>query len=122
MMFWVILSWILLLLSTWIGLEAFGFHWPYSIRMSLAVFAVTNIINFIPASPGAIGLFEYGTILGLGGLGVNQSTALSAGLMLHMIQYAALLPLGAVLYVKAIHGKYSNALKNFWKNYGNKNV
>ena len=111
MMFWIILSWILLLMSTWIGLIAFGFHAAESMRMSLAVFAATNIINFIPATPGAIGLFEYGVIIGLGWLGINQMTALSAGLLLHLIQYAALLPMGGALYIKAIHGKYGEALR-----------
>ncbi|WP_088188491.1 lysylphosphatidylglycerol synthase domain-containing protein [Desulfosporosinus sp. FKA] len=110
MMAWVILSWVLLLVSTWIGLVAFGFSWGASIRMSLAVFAATNIINFIPATPGAIGLFEYGTILGLGGLGIDQTTALSASLLLHLIQYAALLPLGIFLYIVALRGQYGAAL------------
>ncbi|MDR3541004.1 MAG: lysylphosphatidylglycerol synthase domain-containing protein [Desulfosporosinus sp.] len=114
MMFWVVISWILLLVSTWIGLVAFGFPWVASIRMSFAVFAATNILNFIPATPGAIGLFEYGTILGLGGLGIDQTTALSASLLLHLIQYAALLPLGAFLYIKALHGQYGEALSNMW--------
>jgi Predicted integral membrane protein len=114
MMFWVVLSWVLLLVSTWIGLVAFGFPWVASIRMSLAVFAATNIINFIPATPGAIGLFEYGTILGLGGLGIDQTTALSASLLLHLIQYAALLPLGIFLYVKSLHGQYGEALSKMW--------
>jgi uncharacterized membrane protein YbhN (UPF0104 family) len=114
MLFWVILSWVLLLLSTWIGLVAFGFHIAESMRMSLAVFATTNIINFIPASPGAIGLFEYGTILGLGSLGISQPTALSAGLLLHLIQYIALLPMGTVLYIMALHGKYGDTIRNMW--------
>jgi hypothetical protein len=114
MMFWVVLSWIILLVSTWIGLVAFGFPWVASIRMSLIVFAATNIINFIPATPGAIGLFEYGTILGLGGLGIDQISALSASLLLHLIQYAALPPLGFFLYIKALHGQYGGALRNMW--------
>ncbi|KJR49430.1 hypothetical protein UF75_0270 [Desulfosporosinus sp. I2] len=114
MMYWVLLSWIILLVSTWIGLVAFGFPWVASIRMSLAVFAATNIINFIPATPGAIGLFEYGTILGLGGLGIDPTTALSASLLLHLIQYAALLPLGLFLYMKSLHGQYGEALSNLW--------
>lgn len=114
MMFWVLLSWIILLVSTWLGLVAFGLPWVGSIRMSLAVFAATNIINFIPATPGAIGLFEYGTILGLGGLGIDPTTALSASLLLHLIQYAALLPLGLFLYIKALHGQYGGALRNIW--------
>jgi len=114
MMNWVLLSWFILLVSTWIGLVAFGFPWVASIRLSLAVFAATNIINFIPATPGAIGLFEYGTILGLGGLGIDATTALSASLLLHLIQYAALLPLGSYLYIKSLHGQYGEALSNKW--------
>lgn len=114
MMNWVLLSWVILLVSTWIGLVAFGFPWVASIRLSLAVFAATNIINLIPATPGAIGLFQYGTILALGGLGIDPTTALSASLLLHLIQYAALLPLGGYLYIKALHGQYGEALGNLW--------
>ena len=114
MMNWVLLSWVILLVSTWIGLVAFGFPWMASIRMSLAVFAATNIINFIPATPGAIGLFEYGTILGLGGLGIDPTTALSVSLLLHLIQYAALLPLGIFLYIKSFHGQYGEVLSKKW--------
>lgn len=112
MMLWVLFSYILLLLSIWMGLIAFGFGWGASLRMSLAVFATTNLIGFIPASPGSVGLFEYGVIIGLAGLGIQQSAALSAGLLLHFIQYAALLPLGVVLYILALHGKYGKALRN----------
>jgi hypothetical protein len=32
-----------------------------------------------------------------------------------VIQYGALLPLGAFLYVKALHGKYGNAIRDMWK-------
>lgn len=121
MMFWVMLSWILLLISTWIGLVAFGFHVLVSMKMALAVFATTNIINFIPASPGSIGLFEYGTVLALGGLSVNHTQALAAGWLLHIIQYAALLPMGIVLYITALHGKYGDTLKSMWRKNRQKN-
>ncbi len=114
MMIWVFLSWLLIVMSIWLGLIAFGFNAFESISMSLAVFVATNIINLIPASPGAIGLFEYGTILGLGGLGVDSNTALSASLLLHLIQYAALLPLGAYLYIHALRGKYGEVLRSMW--------
>ncbi len=120
MMAWVILSWLFLLVSTWLGLVAFGFDAVGAIRLSLAVFAATNIINFIPASPGAIGLFEYGTILGLSGLGVDRATALSAGLLLHLMQYVALLPLGVFLYMHALHGKYGDVLRSVWHKRGSK--
>jgi uncharacterized membrane protein YbhN (UPF0104 family) len=111
MMLWVLFSYILLLLSIWVGLIAFGFSWEASLRMSLTIFATTNFVGFIPASPGAVGLFEYGVIIGLAGLGIQQSEALPAGLLLHLIQYAALLPLGLVLSILAFHGKYGKAFK-----------
>jgi uncharacterized membrane protein YbhN (UPF0104 family) len=111
MLFWVFLSWLLLVMSMWLGLIAFGFSVMKSLPMALAVFVATNIINLIPASPGAIGLFEYGTILALGGLGIDRSTALSSSLLLHLLQYAALLPLGAFLYIRAMNGKYGHALR-----------
>lgn len=110
MMGWVMLSWVLMLASTWAGLAAAGFPLLRAARMSLAMFAATNIINFIPASPGGLGLFEYGTILGLGQVGVARGPALMAALLLHAIQYVALLPMGAALYVSALHGRYGEAL------------
>jgi hypothetical protein len=109
MCLWIFLSWLAMLISIWIGLLSFGFKAVESIRMSLAVFAATNIINFVPASPGGIGLFEYAVVLGLGGLGVQTMAAKSAGLLLHLIQYAALLPLGTVLYLT---GLKKNPLKD----------
>lgn len=112
MMYWVILSWVLFLLATWLGLVACGFHLIPSLRMSFAVFAATNIVNLIPASPGAVGLFEYGVIIGLAGLGIGESAALSAGLLLHLIQYAALLPIGVVLFIVALRGKYGRTIRS----------
>lgn len=115
MVMWVALSWIILVAAFWLGLVAFGFRLVESIQMAFAVFVVTNIVNLIPASPGGIGLFEYGTIVGLGGFGIEKSVALSASLLLHLIQYLALLPLGVFLYITAIHGKYGQAIKDALK-------
>jgi uncharacterized membrane protein YbhN (UPF0104 family) len=115
---WVALSWIMLIATIWLGLVAFGFSPIASIQMSLAVFVATNILNLIPASPGAIGIYETGTIIGLAGLGVERSVALSASLLLHLIQYMALLPLGGFLYIKAMHGRYGSAIKNAMKKNG----
>ncbi|MCI1858619.1 MAG: flippase-like domain-containing protein [Sporolactobacillus sp.] len=112
MMLWVFYSYVLLLFATWLGLVAYGFSFMSSLRMSLAVFATTNIIGFIPASPGSVGLFEYSVIIGLAGLGINQNAALGAGLLLHLIQYVALLPMGFILFMMALHGKYGDSLRN----------
>jgi uncharacterized membrane protein YbhN (UPF0104 family) len=118
MFLWVALSWIMLIATIWLGLVAFGFSPIASIQMSLAVFVSTTILNLIPASPGAIGIYETGTIIGLAGLGVERNVALSASLLLHLIQYMALLPLGGVLYIRAIHGRYGSAIKNAMKKNG----
>lgn len=112
MTFWVTVSWVLMLTSIWLGLMAFGFNIWESMRMALAVFATTNIINFIPASPGGIGLFEYATVLALGKLGVERTPALAAGILLHLIQYVALLPMALVLCFTAFHGKYRQTISN----------
>ncbi len=118
MLMWVALSWIILVAAFWLGLAAFGFRPFEAVRMSFAVFVTTNIINLIPASPGGIGLFEYGTVIGLAGFGVDKSVAMSASLLLHLIQYLALLPLGIVLYVRAMHGKYAESIRSMWKKSG----
>ena len=119
---WVALSWIILIAAFWLGLAAFGFPLYESVKMSFAVFVTTNIVNLIPASPGGIGLFEYGTIIGLGGFGVDSSVALSASLLLHLIQYMALIPLGIFLYVRAIHGNYAESMRSMWKKSKEKNA
>ena len=115
MFMWVALSWIILIAAIWLGLVAFGFSLLGSIQMTLAVFVATNIINLIPAAPGGIGLYEAGTVIGLAGLGVEEKVAFNASLLLHLVQYMALLPLGAILYMKVMHGKYGDAVKNFRK-------
>lgn len=111
MLFWVFLSWVALLLGIWAGLVACGFHWLPSFRMSFAVFAAANIVNLIPSSPGAVGLFEYGVMIGLAELGVQQSTAFSTGVVLHLFQYSAFLPMGIVLFVMAVSGKYGKTIR-----------
>ncbi len=112
---WVALSWIILVAAFWLGLMACGFKAMESVRMAFAVFVTTSIINLIPASPGGIGLFETGTIIGLGGFGIDGQFALKVSILLHLIQYMALLPLGVFLYIKVMHGKYGSAIRGLWK-------
>jgi uncharacterized membrane protein YbhN (UPF0104 family) len=112
---WCALSWVVMVAAFWFGLAAFGFGLLEAVRMACAVFVTTTVINLIPASPGAIGLFEYGTIIALVGFGVDKNQALSASLLLHLIQYMTLIPLGIFLYIKAMHGKYGEAIRTAWK-------
>jgi hypothetical protein len=96
---WVALSWITMLFSIWVGFLSFGYGPLRSIILTFGAFAGMNIACLIPSSPGNIGIFEYSVIVGLAGLGISQIPAKTAGLLLHAIQYVALLPLGGVLYV-----------------------
>lgn len=99
MALWVLLSWVLLFLSVWLGFLSFGYGFSKGTRYTLAAFASMNLITLVPVSPGGIGLFEYSVVLGLTGVGAAASGAKTAGVLLHCIQYAALLPLGLVLYI-----------------------
>ncbi len=112
---WVALSWIIQISAFWFGLMACGYTLFESIRMAFALFVTTSIFNLIPASPGGIGLFESGVILALSGFGIASQDALKVSILLHLIQYMALLPLGVFLYVKAIHGKYGGAVRSALK-------
>lgn len=99
---WVALSWLTMLVSIWVGFISFGYGPFRSVILSFGAFAGMNIACLIPSSPGNIGIFEYSVIVGLSGLGIPEIPAKTAGLLLHLIQYAALLPLGALLYTRFI--------------------
>lgn len=99
---WVFCSWVLLLISNWMGMLAFQFSPAESIRMAFAVFATSNIILFIPSSPGGLGVFEYAVVLALHFFGVPEPAAVPVALMLHLVQYASLLPLGTIAYLTGL--------------------
>lgn len=99
---WVFCSWTLLMVSNWVGMLAFQFSPVTSIRMAFAVFATSNIVLFIPSSPGGLGVFEYAVVLALRFFGVPGLSAVPVALLLHLAQYVALLPLGAVAYLSGL--------------------
>jgi uncharacterized membrane protein YbhN (UPF0104 family) len=99
---WVALSWLVMLISIWVGFLSFGYTPLRSVTLTLGAFAGMNIAGIIPSSPGNIGIFELSVIAGLSGLGISEVPAKTAGLILHLIQYAALIPIGVVLYLRFI--------------------
>lgn len=99
MLKWIVLSWIIMLFSIWVCFVSLGYGPLRSVTLTFGAFAGMNIACLIPSSPGNLGIFEWSVIVGLSGLGIHTIPAKAAGLMLHMIQYAGLLPLGIVLYV-----------------------
>jgi uncharacterized membrane protein YbhN (UPF0104 family) len=97
---WDALSWLTMLFSIWVGFLSLGYGPIRSIILTTGAFAGMNIVGLIPASPGNIGIFEWSVVEGLAGLGISEMPAKIAGVLLHLIQYAALLPLGFVLYLR----------------------
>lgn len=97
---WIILSWIVMLISIWVGFIALGYGVLQSITLTFGAFAGMNIACLIPSSPGNLGVFEWSVIAGLAGLGIESIPAKAAGLILHIIQYVGILPLGIILYIR----------------------
>lgn len=97
---WVALSWVIMLLSIWVAFLSLGYGPVRSVNLTFGAFAGMNIACLIPSSPGNIGIFEWSVFAGLGGLGISEMPAKMAGLFLHAIQYAALLPLGFIMYLR----------------------
>ncbi|HCC00817.1 MAG TPA: hypothetical protein DEP42_06355 [Ruminococcaceae bacterium] len=100
---WVFCTWVLSLASTWLGIMAFHFSAIETARMAFAVFATSNLIMFIPSSPGGLGLFEYAVSISLTFFGMHESTAVPIALLLHAEQYVVLLPLGIIAYLSSLH-------------------
>ncbi|MDR3553104.1 MAG: lysylphosphatidylglycerol synthase transmembrane domain-containing protein [Clostridia bacterium] len=105
MAFWVFVSWFAVLVSIWLGLLACGLGAGISVRYAAAAFAGMNLVLLIPASPGGIGLYEYSIIFALRGLGLALPAAKTAALLLHVTEYAFLLPLALAVWIVGLPAK-----------------
>jgi uncharacterized protein (TIRG00374 family) len=92
--FWTTLSWLLVALSSWFVIVAFGLHLS-PVAGLLAVIAV-NLAMVLPSSPAAAGVFEAATLVALGAYGVSSSVALSYAVVLHAINLLPFVVVGAV--------------------------
>jgi uncharacterized protein (TIRG00374 family) len=90
-----IASWVVLALSFWILTNAFDLHLPLVAGM-LTVVAI-NLSLVLPSSPAALGVFEAATVVALRAFDVPQAEALSYALVLHLLNFAPFLLIGAVL-------------------------
>ena len=100
MLKWVLLSWLTMMLSIWVGFIAFDYDPLRSVILTFGAFAGMNIAGLIPSTPGNLGIFEWSVTVGLAGLGISEMPSKMAGLMLHVIQYASVLPLGIAMYIR----------------------
>ena len=91
---WSVGSWILLGVSNWFVLQAF----PIDVEWHAALFVlvVSNLALVIPASAGAIGLYEAAVRAALAGYAVPGALALGYGIALHAVNLVPYLVLGAI--------------------------
>ncbi|MBN6187664.1 flippase-like domain-containing protein [Aneurinibacillus sp. BA2021] len=91
-LFYLGCSWACVYVSTVCGLLAVGVHDGTAWIASLVVLVLTNLIMLIPSAPGGIGVFQYACIYALALFDVSSFQKALLSVLLHLIQYAALLP------------------------------
>ena len=89
---WTMLSWLALALSAW--LVFVGFDLGLSPLAGLLVVVAINLALILPSAPAAVGVFEAATVVALSAFDVPRSTALSAALVLHLLNFVPYLVAG----------------------------
>jgi glycosyltransferase 2 family protein len=92
---WTIGSWLAIALSNWVLMQAFHLGLPFSAGLLIAI--ATGLGMVIPSAPGAVGIFEAATVVGLHAYGVPTSQALSYALVLHAMNLVPYLLAGGAL-------------------------
>jgi uncharacterized protein (TIRG00374 family) len=91
-------SWLVLALSYWFVLAAFDLGLGYGAGVLTLVTTTLSLV--IPSAPASVGVFEAGGVLALRAYAVDESTALSATVVLHALNLFPFVLVGAVL----LHG------------------
>jgi uncharacterized protein (TIRG00374 family) len=92
---WTTLSWLALTASTWFVMR--GFHLGLSVVAALLVVVATNLVQIIPSSPAAVGVFEAATLVALRPYDVSDSRALSFALVAHALNFLPYVVVGPLL-------------------------
>lgn len=90
--FFTVLIWFSALATNVIVWEALDLDLPIEASILLLVALIAGIS--LPSLPGKVGTFEYASILALGFFGLDRSTSLSYGILLHVVVYAPIIILG----------------------------
>ncbi|HEX6702247.1 MAG TPA: lysylphosphatidylglycerol synthase transmembrane domain-containing protein [Gaiellaceae bacterium] len=93
--FWTTLSWFALAISTWFVLRAFDLGLS-PLAGLLCVIAI-NLAMILPSSPAAVGVFEAATLVALSAYDVPRPEALSAAVILHLLNLVPYLVAGAIV-------------------------
>jgi glycosyltransferase 2 family protein len=91
-------SWLVLALSCWLVLASFDLGLGYG--AGILILVTTTLSLVIPSAPGGLGVFEAGGVLALSAFGVDESTALSATVVLHALTVFPFVVAGAIV----LHG------------------
>jgi glycosyltransferase 2 family protein len=84
-----------LTLSVWFVME--GFHLGLSPVAAMLVVVATNLVQILPSSPAALGVFEAATLVALRPYGVSDSDALSYAIVLHAAHVLPFIAVGLLL-------------------------
>jgi uncharacterized membrane protein YbhN (UPF0104 family) len=82
---WTVASWLVLALSNWFVM--LGFDLGLSPAAGLLVAVAGAVAMILPASPGALGVYEAATVVALDSYGVPRSEAVSYALVLHALNF-----------------------------------
>ncbi len=93
---WTALAWLSVALSFWFVMEGFGLG--LSLVAALLVIVATNLVQILPSSPSALGVFEAATLVALRAYGVDDSTALSYALVVHALHAIPFIVAGLALF------------------------
>jgi glycosyltransferase 2 family protein len=91
-------SWLVLALTCWLVLASFDLGLGYG--AGILILVTTTLSLVIPSAPGGLGVFEAGGVLALSAFGVDESTALSATVVLHALTVFPFAIAGAIV----LHG------------------
>ena len=81
--------------SYWFVLEAFDLGLGFDAGVLVVVTTTLSLV--IPSAPGGLGVFEAGGVLALRAYSVDESTALSATVVLHALNLFPFVVVGAVV-------------------------
>lgn len=78
-----LLLWFTMAVTNFVAIKSVGINVPFS--AGIFVMVINAFALVLPSSPGYLGIFEFGYIVGLEAYGINASDALAAALVFHFI-------------------------------------
>lgn len=113
-LFYLVCSWGCVYLSAVAGVTAVGVQGHTAWIASLVVIVMTNLIMLIPSAPGGIGIFQYACVYSLSLFAISAFQVAILSVLLHLVQYAAILPLSGYYFVRdsfSVKEMYRNVMR-----------